>query len=275
MMPDPKHFHQQKFQHFAQCGTVLSQVWWGLNILHFANFKHQNDSYSHHPFPFNKNRIQTFPLPFPACNVRFNGAFCPSLACGTTLRFGSRPRSRHDGATPWGPALQLCLGAASKPCKVLKVLVADWFIAHFDILRSTWLYFLRLHYMITSAYHNYMNYLGESCVLVASQGIICKYMYVRILWININMKKYKDIYIYPDKISGFKFNLLKIIHFCLHSWVFQRSWVVKSSSPFSLPVLQQVRYNDPRDMALHQHWQKTGSSWTPSQNGIPQQYTIV
>ena len=133
------------------------------------------------------------PLQFPACNVRFNGAFCPSLACGTTLRFGSRPRSRHDGATPWGHVLQLCLGAASKPCKVLKVLVADWFIAHFDILEYMTI-LLRLHYMITSAYHNYMNYLGESCVLVASQGIICKYMYVRMLWININMKKYKEIY---------------------------------------------------------------------------------
>ena len=105
-----------------------------------ANFKR--------PFPFNKNRIQTFPLPFPACNVRFNGAFCPSLACGTTLRFGSRPRSRHDSATPWGHVLQLCLGAASKPCKVLKVLVADSFIAHFDII-------VVHDYIITLALYDY------------------------------------------------------------------------------------------------------------------------
>lgn len=97
-----------------------------------ANFKR--------PFPFNKNRIQTFPLPFPACNVRFNGAFCPSLACGTTeiwvkakVKAWRCDAMRSRATTLSGSCFQALQSAESSCC---------WFI-HCTLWHncSIWLYY--------------------------------------------------------------------------------------------------------------------------------------
>ena len=187
IMPDPKHFHEQKFQHFAQCGTVLSQVRWGLNILHLQISSTKMIPTLITRFPSTKTESKPSPCHFLPATSGSTVPFALAWHVGRRWDLGQGQGQgmtvrRHE--VPRNNFVWELLPSLAKCWKFLLLIdslhTLTYYVVHHYIITLALLHYM---IMISSAYHTViMNYLGKSCVLVASQGIICKYMYVRTLY---------------------------------------------------------------------------------------------